>query len=690
MPRSSPLPARRASTTDTSSENRTPTRPNNKTSSAASPAQNGTPPNQNQNGNAPRPGIQPVTEKNAGTPPTQRRPSWFSNMASRFSASPSPQLSSAQGSNLPDPDEIAPLPKISPNKNAVLPHAVRQTGDAPYTPAPPKSSQPSFLGVLRRLSSSNGVVSANTRANHGLVERKVLNVDKHRQRCRVNELSQAKLRRVAFCVDVEIAPMPKYADGDPKSKTAADKAQKRKLKDQGEAEALKHPDEVKAQKEHEGIVKATGEHLPKEPEKEGTETASGQVKAQATTQEGEQKPEPVMTRKKEKKKKSEAERKAKKEQKRKEALEKGAIPMEIHLDSDSSSEEVSSGTGLPKPQVKPTANPVRIYRRCCQLRETDILTKITHQLPKSTEDSPDGLVEKLDLTDYLLTLRDLATLGDFLAVVPIREVILENCGLTDEGIRVILAGLLAARKPQVKYRRSIIRPADLVSQGGVVERLVLKNNEIGVEGWKHIGLFIHLCRSIKSLDLSKIPFPAPPDTPKTPLTHHFHIPHGSFHATNNAPGPLDISQLLSRAIGERLAGSALELINFGATGMTGDQLGVIVDGMLKAGIIRLGLSHNNLDEQGVRHVSRYLKNAKCEGIDLGGNDLRRHLEIIAGAIDENSSLWAISLANCNLEPSSLCKIFPNLAKLSSFKFLDLSHNQALFQSEPSALGLLRR
>ena len=294
MPRSSPLPARRPSTTD---ENITPTRTNNKTSSPASPAKTGPSPSQNQNGSTPKPATQTVTEKNAGTPPTQRRPSWFSNMASRFSSTPSPQLSSAQASNLPDPDEIAPLPKISPNKNAVLPHAVRQTGDAPYTPAPPKSSQPGFLGVLRRLSSSNGVVSANARANHGLVERKVLNVDQHRERCRVNELSQAKLRRVAFCVDVEIAPMPKYADADPRSKMSADKAQKRKLKDQGEAEALKHPDEIKAQKEQEGIVKATGEHLPKEPEKEGTEATNGQVKAQTTTQEGEQKPEPVMTRK---------------------------------------------------------------------------------------------------------------------------------------------------------------------------------------------------------------------------------------------------------------------------------------------------------------------------------------------------------------------------------------------------------
>ncbi len=669
----------------------------------ASPSQNGNAAKSSPQTPSPRlqrnPSIEKTaagTEKNGIPPLTQRRPSWFSNMTSRFSASPSsgqigPTPSSVQQ---PGADDIAPLPKISPNKNAVLPHAVRQSGDAPYTPAPPKSSQPGFLGVLRRLSSSNNNANTlNSRASHGLVGRKVLNVDKNRERCRVNELSQAKLRRVAFCVDVEIAPMPKYVDDEPACKIFTEKNQNRKVKEKGEGEALKNPDALKGQGEHEGAVKATDEPLPKELEKEGIEAPNAQPVGQSGEagdgQGGEKKSEQGMTRKKEKKKKSEAERKAKKEQKRKEALEKGAIPMEIHLDSDSSSEDVSI-SGIPKPQIKPTTNPARIYRRCCQLRETDILTKITHQLPKSTDDSPNGLVEKLDLADYFLSLRDLVTLGDFLAVVPVKEVILENCGLTDEGVRVILAGLLAARRPQVKYRKSLTKPADLVPQGGVVERVVLKNNKIGVEGWKHIGLFIHLCRSIKYLDLSKIPFPTQAEPVKTPLTLHLHLGNAGHHGGQGMSNPFDISQLLSKAISERLAGSELELINLGATGLNANQLGAIVDGILKSGLSRLGLSHNNLDAQALRHVARYLQGEVCEGIDLGGNDLRHHMEIIAGAIDQHNPLWALSLANCNLEPASLCRVLPNLTKLSGFRFLDLSHNQDLFESEPSALGLLRR
>ncbi|KAI2467521.1 RNI-like protein [Annulohypoxylon bovei var. microspora] len=620
--------------------------------------------------------------------PLQRRGSWFSTISSKFSASPTnSQSPSPVPTSQSDIDDVTPLPKISPNRNAVLPHASRQNGDAPYVPAPPRSTQPGFLGVFRRLSSSNGNVLPGSRASHGLVERKVLNVDKHRERCRVNELSQAKLRRVAFCVDVEIAPMPKYGDEDAACKKPIDKTQKRKATEKSEGEALKNPKALEEQKENAGVVKATGEVLPKEPEKEGTETTNGHPKVNGTAEEEEPVKEKETTRKKEKKKKSETERKAKKEQKRREALEKGAIPMELHYDSDSSAEDLSIPSGAAKTQSGPTTNPGRIYRRCCQLRETDILTKITLQLPKTIEPRANGVVEKLDLAGYFMSTPDLVTLGDFLAVVPVREVILENCGLTDEGVRVILAGLLAARKAKDTARRkSISKAADLIQQGGVVERLVLKsNNKITGEGWKHICLFIHMCRSIKYLDLSHLPFPAPTEPLKSPVNHHFHIGSGP-----NPLAPLDLSLLLSKAIGERLAGPELELLNFGSIGLTANQLGAIIDGIIKSGVSRLGLANNNLDAQSVQHVARYLRNAKCEGLDLGGNDLREHLPDIAAAFDEKAELWAFSLANCNLKPASLCKLFPKLVKLRNFKFLDLSHNQALFESEPSAIGLLRK
>ncbi|KAH6627124.1 hypothetical protein B0J18DRAFT_364786 [Chaetomium sp. MPI-SDFR-AT-0129] len=625
----------------------------------------------------------------SGTSSPQRRNSWFSNISSKFSSSGNAGQSSPPQTNNVSPSATEfSVPKIIPAKNAVLQPGARPEGEGPYTPAPPKSSQTGLLQVFRRLStSSNGALGPSSKShNHGLVERRVLNVDANRERCAINGLNQAKLRRVAFCVDVEIAPMPRYADemGDPKP--AKMKEQKRKVKERGEGEALKHPKAVEDQKEANGEIKATGEEVPKEPPKEGVKSDSPPP---PTTENPPEKPPASTDKKKEKKKKSEEERKARKEKRRKQAEANGTIPMELHYDSDSSSSSSGfhpgTGTGTPRTQNVPTTNPVRIYRRCCQLRETPILRKITEQLMDPANCSTEaGMVEKLDLSGYWMQLTDLITLGDYLAVVPVREVVLENCGLTDEGLRVLLAGLLAVRKPRTRRRKSfsgLDQSAD-TKQGGVVERLVLKNNKIGPEGWKHVCLFIYLCRTLKSLDLSGIQFPRQ----LTPV---------SVNGNGAVPAGLQtqslLCRLLSKSLGERLGGSTLSLLGLGQTGISMEQLGLIIDGLVRCGVKRLGLANNDIDAGGLGHVARFLKTGVCEGLDLGGNDLRDNLAILADALaTKDCPLWALSLADCNLTPSSLCKLLPTLAKLGQFRFIDLSHNQELFNSDPSAVSVLRR
>lgn len=551
------------------------------------------------------------------------------------------------------------MPKVNPAKNAVLQHASKHEGDGPYIPAPPGRAQGGVFHIFRRLSSSNGTLSPNGMKghNHGLVERRILNVDHHRERCDINGLNQAKLRRVAFCVDVEIAPMPRYGE---------DAAKKTNTK----------PQVVTTHVAPDGTIMVNNR---KEENSKETEAASA-AKAAAET------------RKKEKKKKSEEERKARKEKKRKLAEANGTIPMEIHVDSDSSDDGSTTAPAQKQPQQQqpessarrtqsmPTTNPVRIYRRCCQLRETPILKKITEQLMDPANLAPEkGVVEKLDLTGYWLQLPDLVTLGDYLAVVPIKEVILDNCGLSDEGLRVILAGLLAARKNSFKRRKQHTGPEGLVPQGGVVERLILKNNKFGAEGWKHICLFVYLCHTLKVLDLSQVPFPQPPPSSPTSRT------------SNDGKKTMDLCQLFSKSLAERLGGSTLTLLSLGETGITTDQLGLIMDGVLKCGIKKIVLANNDLTDQGLAHVKRFLATPTCEGLDLGGNDLREHIDKLAEALDqENCPLWALSLADCNLTPASLSKLLPTLVKLPQLRYIDLSHNQELFDTEPSAVAVLRK
>ncbi|CAK7234919.1 Microtubules assembly and stabilization protein [Sporothrix eucalyptigena] len=693
--------------------------------------------------------------------PRGRRPSWFSNISSKFSAGPA--SSPPQATNtIPKQAELS-VPRANPAKNAVLQHAAKYEGEGPYTPAPPKSSgQAGLLHVFRRLSTSGGNTGPPVKGNHGLVERCILNVDRNRERCKLQELDQAKLRRVAFSVDVEIAPMPKYLD-EPAAKAPgaapipADKTQKRKIIEKSEGDALKNAKALTTEDASLQPKQGTTPNAPSSPSvpaaksapaaKTAATTSQPAVPSSTTGSAAATSPAPVAknaadsnatklsssppaansdtkasadgapadpNRKKEKKKRSEEERKLRKERKRRQAEANGLIPIEIYADSDDS--DNTSGTKstpstaptTPRPQIAPTTNPLRIYRRCCQLRETPILKKVTEQLSDPAIFSAEqGIVSKLDLTGYWLHLGDVVTLGDFLAIVPIREVILENCGLNDEGLRVILAGLLAVRKPHKKHLFSRhlhrhLRGASSASkgqtppstanslngnatqQGGVVERLVLKNNKVGVEGWKHISLFIHMCHTLKALDLSNVVFPHVPanKTPQPSQARQLQQP--------QRKQPFDVCQLLSKSIAERYAGATLELLNFGDTGLSSEQLGWIIDGIIQSGTKRLGLAHNDLDEAGVQHVARYLASGRCEGLDLGGNDLRDRLEVLADAAATDNALWALSLADCNLTPSGLCKLLPKLVHLPNFRFLDLSHNHELFEARPSATALLRR
>jgi hypothetical protein len=121
-----------------------------------------------------------------------------------------------------------------------------------------------------------------------------------------------------------------------------------------------------------------------------------------------------------------------------------------------------------------------------------------------------------------------------------------------------------------------------------------------------------------------------------------------------------------------------------------------VDAVTISGLKRLGLAGNSIDDEGLKHVCHFVRSGVCQGLDLGSNyDLKNHLDILSDAFHENCPLWALSLADCGLEPDSLSSLFPGLLNLPNLRFLDLSHNSDLFtpdpfSEKPSALGLLRK
>ncbi|KAF2014937.1 RNI-like protein [Aaosphaeria arxii CBS 175.79] len=629
------------------------------------------------------------------TPPDKtslRRGSWISSISSKFSSQNSPaQTTHTQAQGSPATPNGAPGTTSSANGalNGIQQAAgVNHVGHEPYVPQQPKGS---FISnALRRLSSGSQVPMGKAACQGGVCPRRVLNVDRNRDRCLVPELDQSKLRRVAFCVDVEIAGGPRYkddVDNDEKKKLRKDK----KLKERAEGEALKHPETVAAEKEQNGAVTVNG---LQDKDIVGTDDKPSVEVTPAVEEDKKD-----STKKKEKKKRSEAERKERKEKKRRKAEENGTVPLELtREDSDDASDDKVADVPEKKPsrpQDRPTIDPLRIYRRCCQLRETPILKRISDQLanPKSCAAATPGIVSCLNLTGSRLQLADIHTLSDWLAVVPVKKLFLEDADLNDEKVRVILAGLLAAKVPEGPKRRSSQDKVAKDGQGktedrpGVVKKLTLNNNpKIGPEGWRHISLFLYMCKSIEALDVSMIPFPkARP-----------HISHQNTNSsqTSTASGPTtlppkDVADTFAKAISERLGGSTLEELVMAECSLTTPTIRKIVDGVVMSGVKRLGLAGNDLDKEGFSHVFHYIKSGVCHGLDLGGNDLSEEIGRLAESLTKDNSIWALSLADCNLSPESLKILFPALVALPDFKFLDLSHNKDLL-SHQTSLFLLRK
>ena len=623
-----------------------------------------------------------------------------STLPANSTGSPSPPVSksppNSPQSEFSNPFGAAVTPTAKDAKKADTPPST--------PPAGGKSGHTFIQSALRRLGSSGVGSTAKAAGSGGVCPRRTMNVDPYRERCSLPDLDLKKLRRVAFCVDVEIAGAAQYIEEEPQAQPAPSLTgepsltkleheieAKKKKEDQkqkkGEGAALKNPSTVAEEKEKDGIVKASGEEVKPVPQEKVLEPETSEI---AETKEP--------TRKKEKKKRSEGERKERKERKHQEALANGSIPIEIRREgSNSSANETLSGAETPpKSQDRPTTDPLRIYRRCCQLRETPILKRIVEQIssPSACHVTTPGILSNLDLSGYWMQLPDLITLGDYLAVVPVKRLVLENCGLGDEAVRVILAGLLAAKtSEQAKHNKKLARKIngetmEVTEQLGVIEKLILKDNpKIGKEGWRHISLFMYMSRSLKGIDVSMIPFPrlsAMADSVK----HHHHT--SLHHTPPPPPGLIDMSTLLQEALAERRGGHRLEELIMAECGLSTECIGKIVDGVMKCGSTRLGLAGNNITREGLGHVIRYLQSGKCEGLDLGGNDLREDLNMLAEALDEKSTLWALSLAACNLAPSSLDFLLPALVQLPNFRFIDLSHNRDLFLTRPTALGLIRK
>lgn len=511
-------------------------------------------------------------------------------------------------------------------------------------------------------------------------ERMVLNKDVARERCKISELDAGKLRKVAFCVDVEVAPIEQDME--------AKRVEKKRRKEAKAAE--------KEKEESNGKENSVGDN--------------GGVGNEAETKAPETKAPEALTPRKEKTKEEKRERKERKKERRASERVENATPI---LDEDlpvgDSPDFVAKGIEegvkvVPVPirrvHARPTTDPARIYKQCCQLRETQQLPKVTEQLTLSAGAT---ILRTLDLSGHKFLLPDAVALSDFLALVPVKNLLMESCGLTDEMVRVVLCGL-AIVKPHLPP--TVPKPSDIPEKPrpafsgrhgkvrGVVERLSFKDNPtIGRDGWRYISLFIHMSHTLKAIDLSLITLPRPPSVHAP--SHPGHPGHVKGAKRDRSLPANDTTALFSRALGERLIGVGLEELVLGNCSLNSEQLSSILSGITKGGTKRIGLGGNKLSVEGMAQIGRWIRGGEdgageCEALDLSGNSIHDYIDMISASLTPTSPLLALSLSNCGLSATSLATLLPALATLKCFKLLDLSNNPLLFGAQPDALPLLRR
>ncbi|KAG0154992.1 hypothetical protein PDIDSM_565 [Penicillium digitatum] len=640
--------------------------------------------------------------------PIGRRNSWISSLSSKFSSGSTPPSQPSLKASPASPKTTSPLDTHNPFGAAYFPRdkdEEKKDDPSSFTSSSPKG--PSFIhNALRKFShNSGGLPKLNP---NGLVcPRRVMNIDRNRHRCKIADLNQAKLNRVAFCVDVEIAGISHRDDDEeapptnqlrqPLPGSNSYKLKKADLisKGQDEVGSLKQPQATVFEKDSAAPAPAPAP-VPMPVQTTGDAKAQSSSPPTNTTSKPSTDPSPSgggtdPTRKQEKKKRSEAERKERKERKRRQAVANGSVPLQLDAENDEEDfQGPTPGPGLPwsKTQGHPTTDPVRIYRRCCQLRETPVLKRVVDEIskPSSTLAESPGTVAVLDLSNFPMTSQDLTTFSDWLAVVPVRKLILENCALTDTSVRAILSALLSTKTvEQMRYRRRRSRRPESPDSNdheryGVVEKLSLKDNtKIGREGWRHISLFLHLSKSLKAIDLSGIPFPQGqividgPGTTGQPQSHM-----------------ADVSIIFASALAERFAGDYLEELLMSECYPSVNAVKQICQATTQMGLRRLGFANNGLTREGLEHVAEYLKAEQCEGLDLGGNAIKNDLDLVTGAIEPETPLYALSLADCSLNPSVICPLLQSLAQIHNLRFIDFSHNRELFSTQPNALGAFRR
>lgn len=290
-----------------------------------------------------------------------------------------------------------------------------------------------------------------------------------------------------------------------------------------------------------------------------------------------------------------------------------------------------------------------IYTRCCHLREILPIPATLKQI--QGKQSP---LSVLRIVNPRPTLIEVLSFADFLAVVPVVIVQLDNCSLSVEMMEVILS--------------SITNSHHLMA-------LSMRNVVLDPPKWKLLCAFVAECSHFSRLDISIGTAASKPssksDQSKT-----------EKHNRANADWGLLNKALLSR--------NGIEELLINGCMIPTEQLKLLFMQGLSKSTKRLGLALNDLHEENLVDVREWMQRPNCvvEGLDLGGNPLHDYVSELAEIMNSESLLF-LSLNTCDLvDVPETREMFVETSKHTHLRFLDLSGNPRLFPGFTETLATI--
>ncbi|AMD19057.1 HBR156Cp [Eremothecium sinecaudum] len=278
-----------------------------------------------------------------------------------------------------------------------------------------------------------------------------------------------------------------------------------------------------------------------------------------------------------------------------------------------------------------------IYTVCCHLREILPIPSTLKQLKNKS-----APLRTLKFLNPRPTLIDLLSFCDFVAVVPIHNVVFDNVNLTADMFKIVISS---------------------VANSNAMERLSLRNVTIAQEGWILLCKFLLENSSLVKLDISqtKIKQDCDPSLRRSSMDWRLF----AYALRGHSVTPLEELQLNG--------------IHFTDVNLIRDVLDAFTANhtVMK----RLGIAQSDLSKDVLREVLNWASINHVQGVDLSYNNLQGSVQVMVDRLTalDFSYLNYFTLNSTSINSvTDVSLILRNLSTLPNLYFLDLSNMPTIF------------